>query len=85
MQNIPRWKKSDRGSSHFRHGLDPRLSGTVIILEKNPENHFKLVILQSFPIMGKIVWHLTSIKKCKMSWGALIVLLIGLKTLRKAQ
>ena len=25
MQNIPRWKKSDRGSSHFRHGLDPRL------------------------------------------------------------
>ena len=21
MQNIPRWKKSDRGSSHFRHGL----------------------------------------------------------------
>ena len=26
MQNIPRWKKSDRGSSHFRHGLDPRLS-----------------------------------------------------------
>ena len=25
MQNIPRRKKSDRGSSHFRHGLDPRL------------------------------------------------------------
>ena len=25
MQNIPRWKKSDRGSSHFRHGLDLRL------------------------------------------------------------
>ena len=28
MQNIPRWKKSDRGSSHFRHGLDPRLPCT---------------------------------------------------------
>ena len=22
---ILRWKKSDRGSSHVRHGLDPRL------------------------------------------------------------
>ncbi len=21
----PKWTKSDRGSSHFRHGLDPRL------------------------------------------------------------
>ena len=29
MQNIPRWKKSDRGSSHFRHGLDPRLTGKI--------------------------------------------------------
>ena len=26
MQNIPRWKKSDRGSSHVRHGLDLRLA-----------------------------------------------------------
>ena len=60
-------------------------SSTIILLEKNPENHFKLVKVQSFPIMGKIVWHLTSIKKCKMSWGALILLLMGLKTLRKAQ
>ena len=25
MQNILRWKKSDRGLSHVRHGLDPRL------------------------------------------------------------
>ena len=24
-RNILRWKKSDRGSSHVRHGLDPRL------------------------------------------------------------
>ena len=30
MQNIPWWKKSDRGSSHFRHGLDPRLKEVVI-------------------------------------------------------
>ena len=30
MQNIPRWKKSDRGSSHFRHGLDPRLEPEIM-------------------------------------------------------
>ena len=28
MQNIPKWKKSDRGSSHFRHGLYSRLGGS---------------------------------------------------------
>ena len=32
MQNIPRWKKSERGSSHFRHGLDPRLELPVNVV-----------------------------------------------------
>ena len=34
MQNIPRWKKSDRGSSHFRHGLDPRLQQLEFLYRK---------------------------------------------------
>ena len=37
MQNIPRWKKSDRGSSHFRHGLDPRLQDTALVDDQDNE------------------------------------------------
>ena len=41
MQNIPRWKKSDRGSSHFRHGLDPRLLSIVVAIKSFFEQEYR--------------------------------------------
>ena len=32
MQNILRWKKSERGSSHVPYGLDPRLQYGLYVL-----------------------------------------------------
>ena len=43
MQNIPRWKKSDRGSCHFRHGLDPRLKSAVVDTQRKLSDNLKAV------------------------------------------
>ena len=69
MQNIPRWKKFDRGSSHFRHGLDPRLTQNLfppgklsrtislnshyIIVFKNPRDSLGIATLAKQMFPGR--------------------------------
>ena len=52
MQNIPRWKKSDRGSSHFRHGLDPRLGGL-----REQRVSVQRIVLVNYRVAGGVSLH----------------------------